>query len=345
MRKYLRKLKGIVIYVSSLLITKISFLFYQDYRKLKTDKQPKIIMLDLPTHENLGDHAIAVVEYDFIKNKYPQSYIYRFSYNQCKFCLYQIKKYIKEDDKIFLPGGGFLGTLWKRENDIILKILTLFSHNRVVIFPQTVYFNEKCIDEVNRFKHVVNEHTDLTICVREKKSYSILRKLVKCNIVLVPDIVLAYQGFNGNQRKNGKILLCFRNDKERMFNPDRLINYLDSHCMKYDYSSTIADSGININEAAEVVSKKIELFSQYSLVICDRLHAMIFSYLGETPCMAFDNISQKVSGVYEWIKEVEGCECINDESGLDYIQINNLMSTKVEKVDLTNTFSLLYEII
>ena len=41
---------------------------------------------------------------------------------------------------------------------------------------------------------------------------------------------------------------------------------------------------------------------------------MIFAYITGTPCYVFDNLSHKVSGVYEWIKDcgyIKYCENTN----------------------------------
>ena len=49
--------------------------------------------------------------------------------------------------------------------------------------------------------------------------------------------------------------------------------------------------------------KIIKQFSKSKLVVTDRLHGMILSVITGTNCIAFDNSSGKVSGVYDTIKD------------------------------------------
>ena len=45
-------------------------------------------------------------------------------------------------------------------------------------------------------------------------------------------------------------------------------------------------------------------FCSSKLVITDRLHAMIFAAITETPCVVILSKSHKVKGVYQWIKHL-----------------------------------------
>lgn len=337
MRKILRTIKVRLLDCISYCETKIRFNFSEEYRLLQRTKGKKRIFLDLPTHENLGDHAIAVSEYEFIKEKYPDEYLFRFSFEECRFCLKSLEKYISPKDVLYLPGGGFIGSLWKRENNVVLSILSAFSTNNIVVFPQTIYFDDGEKEEIKRFKAVVEANKNLTICVRDAASYSFLTKNVDCDVLLTPDIVLTYRKHKKQQKKNGKVLLCFRKDKERVFDSDELIRFLDTQHIPYEYGSTISKEKIKIQDAASAVEDIINHFGSYSLVICDRLHAMLFSYLGFTTCVAFDNLSKKVSGVHKWIESAQGCYCI-ENGAFQYEQINELMNSKVEQVDLSNAF-------
>ena len=52
------------------------------------------------------------------------------------------------------------------------------------------------------------------------------------------------------------------------------------------------------------------------LVITDTLHAMILCTITGTPCLAYDNISHKVSGVYEWIRQIPYIHFYREEESL-----------------------------
>ena len=61
------------------------------------------------------------------------------------------------------------------------------------------------------------------------------------------------------------------------------------------------------------MEKKLLEFSRAKLIITDRLHGMIFAALAETPCIALDNLSKKVSGVYQWISYLDYITIVSKE--------------------------------
>ena len=144
-------------------------------------------------------------------------------------------------------------------------------------------------------------------------SYDLMESLkLKCKLIFVPDIVLSLEGKKTNKKTNGKILICLRRDAEKTTVSESIIKCVEISGYTYDITDTVVDYRIDAKQSRIEVEKKIDEFSQYELVICDRLHAMIFSILAGTPCIAFDNISKKVSGVYEWIKDIEQIKCIDE---------------------------------
>ncbi len=54
-----------------------------------------------------------------------------------------------------------------------------------------------------------------------------------------------------------------------------------------------------------VVEEKLKEISEAKIVVTDRLHCMIASAITGTYCIAFDNLSGKVSGVYEWLRHLD----------------------------------------
>ena len=63
------------------------------------------------------------------------------------------------------------------------------------------------------------------------------------------------------------------------------------------------------------------------MVITDRLHGMLLATITNTPCLAFEKKKKKVSGVYQWIQD------------LDYIKV----LTSYDDITLTNTIKNLYD--
>lgn len=280
-----------------------------DFAKFKEDRNKKIVLIFTPSHGNLGDSAITLGELEFFKERFKDYSVYEFTKNETLFYKNQIKDHITDKDIIAFHGGGFLGSIWKADNNYFLKIIKLFSDNKIVVMPQTIYFYED--DDKLKESFVIGTSLcrDLTILCRDYQSYQTLKDLkVRCKFEYVPDIALYCQP-NLNLERNNKILLCFRSDREKVSRHSGIMRLLHDLEIKFDRTDMVIPRIITKKGRYSTVMKKFEQFARYRMVITDRLHAMIFSTITNTPCIAFDNVSKKVSGVHEWIKD------------LDYIQI------------------------
>lgn len=312
------------------------------YKELCGSKQNKVFLLDTPTHGNLGDHAIAIAENKFIAERLPDYIEYEFTHSDCQWCLPALKSAIHINDMVFVPGGGFIGSLWPNEHKTFLNIIKKLKKKRLVVFPQTIFFNDNDSKLKIEFIKCINKCKNMTLFVREQKSYDFLvESKAKCRFYLIPDIVLSIAPIK-SQGRNGKVLLCFRSDLEKTSNHESVIKLLSDNGLQYDFTDTVIHSSIKQDDREVAVYRKLEEFAKYSLIICDRLHALIFSTIAQTPCIAFDNVSKKVSGVYQWIKDVDYITCI-EESNLN-IEIvkeymnkqNNIFDTSLvqDKFDL-----------
>ena len=50
------------------------------------------------------------------------------------------------DAPVFIHGGGFIGSLWENENSTISLILRTFKNNRIVVLPQSIFYNDEEIE-------------------------------------------------------------------------------------------------------------------------------------------------------------------------------------------------------
>ena len=106
-----------------------------------SDKEMRVWFLDAPAYGNLGDQAIAYAICKFCHNAFPNARFYEFQeYNVIQY-LSWLKATIKAEDLIILQGGGNLGNLYPRYEFIRRTIIKSFPHNRIVVFPQSVYFS------------------------------------------------------------------------------------------------------------------------------------------------------------------------------------------------------------
>lgn len=278
------------------------------------DKNTAIIIAT-PCHGNLGDQAIVLAEKKFLNAMGfdNQSIIEINNMDYLRFG-HLLNEYIHDDDTIVIDGGGNLGTLWPHEDDKISKILKQFSQNRTIIFPQTVYYDEtqQAKTRLQKNQMIYSSHKNLTIMFRDEKSYDFaVNNFNGPKILFCPDIVLFLKNMVDSKDRNG-VLLCFRDDLECVISPEKieqLKEKLDERGLCFKNTSTVISEEVSFKKREYVLNKKLQEFAQTRLVITDRLHAMIFATITNTPCIALDNKSKKVSGVYQWIKHLNYVKC------------------------------------
>ena len=225
-----------------------------------------------------------------------------------------------------MHGGGYLGTLWINEEKMFRKVLMNFMDNKIITFPQTIFFdnNEEGREELLKSKEIYQKHKKLKFFLREKYSYNFMKENFPiCNIYLVPDIVLYLDAKEYNYKREG-VLFCMRNDKEKVNDfKDEIENFVNAKKInKIDSTDTVISKRLYKFNREKYVYDKIKQFAKYKVVVTDRLHGMIFALLSKTPCLVFQNKSPKILGVYEWIKDVEYIKlCTKDDyrENLEYL--------------------------
>lgn len=271
----------------------------------------QVVIVDTPTHGNLGDHAIVMAEKQFLKqytNKIIELTAGDINNAESSYAALTPRNQI-----ILVHGGGFLGELWPDEEERFRRILQSFDKQKVVVFPQTVTFDMDTEEGRKYFEishKIYASHPNLTIFVRETKSYNFMKKYMpEVHIELVPDIVTSMQ-INMNKQSRKGILFCMRADKEKNVTDkenEQLYTFIQNKYIgeQISYTDTVLDHFIRASERENYVNEKLIQFSKAKLVVTDRLHGMIFAALTNTPCIALGNSNGKVKGVYEWIKNLE----------------------------------------
>lgn len=271
----------------------------------------RVLLFNSPEHDNIGDHLISEAELTFINRYFSDCECIEITDIEYLWFHKIISSYIKKEDIIMITGGGYLGSLWLYNGELnVRNIITEYPDNKIVIMPQTVFFeeNERGKRECMETVEVYSKHKNLTICLREKKSYQIMNQLLgsSVNIVLIPDMALFLKG-NEEESVRKDVLLCLRKDKESIMS-DEMKSVLKERLKErgYKYSETLMHTGkcFNIDDRIEEVKQKALQLKSAGVVVTDTLHCMILCALTGTPCLAFDNLSGKVSNVYEWISDL-----------------------------------------
>lgn len=285
------------------------------------------VLIDTPTHGNLGDHAIVMAEKDLVRNIYKNE-ISEISAPMISGIEKFYAKLIPKQKTILIPGGGFLGCLWENEEQRFRRILQAFSGHKIIVFPQTITFDTETSKGRQFFsesKGIYESHPNLTIFVREKNSLNFMKThmpSVRC--ILVPDIVTILHPDIHKQNRDG-VILCMRRDHEKRITDKEYaqIKLSLKERLGIRETDTVISHGITPKERKNYLNQKLTEFAKAKLVITDRLHGMVFAAITGTPCIAVSNSNGKVKGVYEWIR---GNKYVRYAENIDELKmhINNL---------------------
>ena len=311
----------------------------------------KLILMGVPHHGNTGDSAIAVAEEEILQKYFNDFEIIQFpEKNLCGY-IKENRNMVNDEDVILLQGGGNMGDLYPGIEIGKRCAIETFPNNKIIIFPQTIYYNNKL--EFEKSIKIYNSHKNLIIMAREQKSYDIMKKYFdKCKVYLTPDIVMTMKKSMNLKREEG--LLLFREDKEKSISKidkNKITEILKKMYGKYSVTDThLGHDNFDMKGEirANILKEKFEKLNRAKVVITDRLHGMIFAAITETPCVALNSYTHKTVESYKWFKNLEYIELCDDI---------NLLEDKIKKVTLCkniyydNTFAediiskiLLYEI-
>ena len=305
----------------------------------------RILMFNSPEHDNVGDHLISIAELQFMKKFFPENLCIEITDIEYLWHHKKIREYVRQEDILLITGGGFLGSMWLYNGESnVRSIIQEYPQNKVIIMPQTIYFEESSRGEQERVKtaEIYSKHPNLMVCLREKNSFQLMHRLLGKNvqIVLMPDMAL-FLDYSREQGLREDVLLCLRRDKESTLkkeHKEEILTSVEKCGLKYEYTLMHTGKSYNIRGREDEIQRKAVQMKAVKLVITDTLHAMILCAITGTPCLAYDNISHKVSGVYEWIKNVpyvhlykqgeDVYACINQlvKQGAGHYDVKTLMS-------------------
>ncbi|MCR5184311.1 MAG: polysaccharide pyruvyl transferase family protein [Opitutales bacterium] len=281
------------------------------YCKL-TEGDKRAYLFFVPEHGNIGDQAIVVAEREFFKRYLPDVALLEIPENIDRPVAARIFATVHSNKEVVtMHGGGWLGNLWIPWDYVIKGYYEVFKDKRIVMFPNTFFFEKKgdWQEEIVLSREGYERHRDLHVFIRDK-SLDFTREQImptaKERVYSVPDIVLSLDRSSPKFEREG-VLLCFRSDKEKVVPAetlDKIMAILRSRGESCSRTDTVQPYAVPSFAREIEVEKKFDEFRRSRLVITDRLHGMIFATITGTPCIAVNNISKKVQGVWElWIKD------------------------------------------
>lgn len=314
-KKYLKKITP-KLFVDIYRLHGKTFYYFKRIKELNNQKD-YVVLIGTPVHENIGDHLITYAEKEFLKSETSKEVI-EIPIEAYKVFKKRIKKNISKDITIFIQGGGWMGTIWPQDELLIQDIISRFPENKIVIFPQTAFYekNDNLKKIVDLGKKVYLRE-NLYIFLRDNISLDTMKRLYpSANLYLEPDIALFLKNniLYCEAKKSSKIGVCFRTDKENINNSlkNQILKYFNEMGIEYNKFDTLFAKNIEEQIREKIIREKLNEISQYKLVVTDRLHGMIMSYIANVPCIALDNRTHKVSAVYKtWLKNSNSLVLIN----------------------------------
>lgn len=289
-----------------------------------TRERGAIVIFGTPEHGNIGDHAIVVAMREFFKKYFPERCVVEVVDTVFPAVEKDFRRFVAtggaERLSLTIVGGGNLGNLWLSAERAYRRILATFPRKRVVVFPQTIFFEENAMREreLEATRAAYRAHADLHIFIRDKSIDFMRREIVGGNfsdVRGVPDIVLSLDRSAPKFERAG-VLLCFRADKEKTL-PDAAVAAIEARLRERGETISRTDTVVPYGVPAEVrefeTERKFDEFRRARLVITDRLHGMIFAAITGTPCIALNNSSGKVEGVWSlWLQHLDYVKFVQD---------------------------------
>lgn len=319
-------------------------------KSIPSEKVDNIYIIGSAIHTNLGDHLITMGETDFLKEIFPNRKIIEIPTEVYQIYKEKLINSIPKEALIVINGGGWMGNIWIKEELLIQDIVSSFYENRVIIFPQTIYYSqdiEPYDDLIVSARKSFEKCPKLLLTVRDEQSYLFARKYYpKTKSILVPDIGLYYYGKKEYSRNtNKKVFYCLRDDREISRSGDiikQVKSILEQKGFIQGKINTMYKNRVSEFNRRKVVETRLTDFSEASLVVTDRLHGMIFSFIAGVPCMILDNSTKKVSGVYKkWLKDSGYILPLYDNISeqkiiqfLDSVDLNKKKNYKIEFSEL-----------
>lgn len=240
---------------------------------------------------------------------------------------------LNKDTVILIIGGGFFGDVWRNAWEPVVNTVTKYPDNKIIILPQSIYYSstEFALSDAKKLALC----NDLTIFVRDQKSYDFAVGLFTNTIKLVPDLAFHFpiSKLRDYDSRHNRVLYVKRVDKEKPIRDLKEIESLKNVDIRdwpdmsgsYDWNLRIIMAIYNrissISFAPHIsrwiieklmyyffrttiTKNAIDFINQYDTIYTTRLHVMILSFLLDKEVFILDNSYGKVSGCYlAWLRE------------------------------------------
>ncbi|MBR2732838.1 MAG: polysaccharide pyruvyl transferase family protein, partial [Selenomonadaceae bacterium] len=305
----------------------------------------KIFLMHTPRHGNIGDQAIVLGELRVLEKFFPEHKIievptdyFRGDNGKLLWAL-GFETYVRRDDIIFLPGGGNLGNLWLGEEKIRRALIERFAQNKIVSFPQSIHFTDDDSGraELATSQKIYGAHPDLHLMMRDENSFDFATKnFPSAKNYLLPDAATVLHGMTDDctDTRQG-VLFVLRGDKEKIRddkNISRLQKYLADKNIPFTVTDTVIGGRVTSDIREQKVREVLMKFRRSKLVVTDRFHGVVFSFVTRTPVMAFKSFDTKISSGIRWFRNIPS---IFYAEGQDWSRVENFIDTNYSAAEIS----------
>jgi pyruvyl transferase EpsO len=280
-------------------------------------------LVGFPDHSNVGDSAIWLGQLAWL-----QDAGIRVAY-RCHERSYdpEILRRSSPNGLIVLAGGGNLGDLWPRLQQLRERVIEDFPGRSILQLPQSIHFRNR--DTLTQARAVFHRHPGLTIVVRDDASLGVARAGLDVKTVLCPDMAFYLGPLSLPRVPDRDVLWLRRTDVEGL--PDAapvadgtmlVTDWLDPrlpalrrvrdaieplalrHPRRLALVRRLAEATLDA-QARQRLQIGCALLARGKVVVTDRLHAHILSVLLGIPHVILDNSYGKLRHFYEtWTRSM-----------------------------------------
>lgn len=320
-------------------------------KKINDSNSPNVYLIGTPEHNNIGDAAIAYAEIKFIENNFSSYNFIEVVETKVLDSISVLQKYITNQDLVFYHGGGNMGTIYVSQELARQTFVKAFSSQKIFSFPQSIIFENNKISEKlkKRLIKTYSETDNFILCAREQVSLDIMSNLFpNKKIIFCPDIVFSLNIYDKlNINRDHTVITLLRNDDEhnRTQHFDLLVQNLFqknyNRIVKSDTTYKNEEDKIQIKNREKILLDKWNELTNSELVLTDRLHGMIFSYITQTPCLVISNKNHKIiSSINTWLADCNFIKIIDINFSSEEVkkEIEDLKSIHPTPVNLKPYF-------
>lgn len=298
-----------------------------------TEDKRNFVIIGSPNYGNMGDVAITWSTIKLLEQLYPDDNVFDITMDEFPYEIDAIFHLLKSQDVIILQGGGNLGNMYPDDEMIRRYVISRFRNNRLIIFPQSVYFTDDSDGkkELEICSRIYSDNKNLYMLARDKYSFDIMTKYFKALSTRTVDVVLS-QKVQGNALREGA-MICLRGDKESILsdeNKEEIVDVVNSLYSKVVTTDTVIEFDGNKNERFERLADKLEAFQNVEIVITDRLHGLIFSVITSTPCVVLPTVNTKITSAFEDLDMAAGIALIKSVEELRDAVLNLQSSSDID---------------